>query len=384
MKIAILTQPLGKNYGGILQAYALQQILQSLGHEAVIINRVDNYPSFKLLIWRFASFVKCFIAKYLKNDRSIRLISPLSLEYITDTRLVYDYSELNEFIYRNIIRTKEIRSSNKLRRYILRNGYEAIVVGSDQVWREEYSPCITDFFGGFLQNNDRLKLIAYAASFGLDILPISAGESNLCGHLLKRFTAVSVRERSAVNLIKNIWGIESRLVLDPTLLLDKISYERLTNGLITDNYTDIFCYLLDESLEKRQIVQKVSNTRGSNIRKILLYPQNINGSAGKLSSITQWLDAINKSQFVVTDSYHGCVFSIIFKKPFIVIANRKRGIDRFKTLLDLVHLSHRMIYTANELTNDLIEEEVDYSAVGAVIERYKRDSINFLINELTK
>ena len=169
MKIAILTQPLGKNYGGILQAYALQQILQSLGHEAVIINRVDNYPSFKLLIWRFASFVKCFIAKYLKNDRSIRLISPLSLEYITDTRLVYDYSELNEFIYRNIIRTKEIRSSNKLRRYLLRNGYEAIVVGSDQVWREEYSPCITDFFGGFLQNNDRLKLIAYAASFGLDI-----------------------------------------------------------------------------------------------------------------------------------------------------------------------------------------------------------------------
>ena len=384
MKIAILTQPLGKNYGGILQAYALQQTLQGLGHEAVVINRVNNYPSSKLLIWRLASFLKCFVARYLKKNVSIRLISPLSLEYITDARLVYDYSELQDFICRNIVRTKEIRSSNKLRKYLLRNGYEAIVVGSDQVWREEYSPCITDFMGGFLRKNDQLRLIAYAASFGLDILPISSNKIVLCGQLLKRFKAISVRERSAINLLKDTWGVESRIVLDPTLLLDKVFYERLANGSITSSNSDIFCYLLDESPEKIQIIQKVSDVVGNNINQILLYPQDVNGSAGKLTSITQWIDSINKSQFVVTDSYHGCVFSIIFNKPFIVIANRKRGIDRFRTLLDIVHLTNRLIYTADELSEDLIEEEINYDTVNAIIKRYKYDSIDFLQNELVQ
>lgn len=384
MRIAILTQPLGKNYGGILQAYALQQVLKSMGHETTIINRVDNYPSTKLLMWRLASFVKCLISKYFKHNHYVRLISPFSLEYITDTRLVYDYSQLKKFIFEHIVLTKELRSSNRLRRYLLKNKFDLVVVGSDQVWREEYSPCISDYFGGFADTHDKLSFLSYAASFGQDTLPISEKKSSICGDLLRRFVAVSVRERSAVNILKKTWNIDSRLVLDPTLLLGRECYEGLIGGIYKGSLNGIFCYILDQAIEKKQIIRKVSKTLGKDVNQILLYPKNKRGDAGQLSSIEHWLYTISTSQFVVTDSYHGCVFSIIFNKPFIVIANRNRGIDRFTTLLDLVNLTHRMIYSVDELTDQLIKDVIDYDEVNTIICRNRLASLNFLKDALTK
>lgn len=382
MRIAILTQPLGKNYGGILQAYALQQILLSLGYDTVVIDRQENYPSFKLMVWRIASVIKCIVSKYIRRDPNILIQSPISNNYITDKRLVYDYSELNDFVVQHIKRTNEIRTSSRIKRFLIKNNIHRVIVGSDQVWREEYSPCITDFFGSFLCSCEGIRIVSYAASFGLETIPISINKQPQCRALLNRFHSVSVRENSAVRLLQKEWNINAELVLDPTLLLERSMYENLIDKR-RESKVGLFYYILDESNEKQQIANKISDMLNIDIEQISLYPRDDFGNAGKLSSISDWLYCVAHSKFILTDSYHGCVFSIIFNKPFIVIANRERGIDRFKTLLDSLALSHRLVYSSNQISEELLEENVNYVEVNRLLYSKIQESLDFLKKALS-
>lgn len=383
MKIAILTQPLGKNYGGILQAYALQNILIRLGHDSVIIDRQDNYPSFKLLLWRLASFVKCLIKKHIKKDPNVLVLNPIAVDYITDRRLAYDYTKIEHFVNDNLVRSKVIRTSSGIRSFLIYSNIDCVIVGSDQVWREDYSPCITDYFGGFLKSYDNIRLISYAASFGLETIPIAQNNQQECNQLLRRFHSISVREKTALDLLYKEWSVDANLVLDPTLLFEKSFYEKLIEGY-NGNKVGIFCYLLDDSNEKKQIIHKVSEVLQKEIEHILLYPKNNEGNAGQLESMLDWLYNISNSKYVVTDSYHGCVFAILFNKPFIVIANRKRGIDRFSTLLDMLTLSHRMVSSVEQVTTLLFEEDIDYTRVNEILKQRRIESMDFLKRSLSK
>lgn len=383
MKIAILTQPLGKNYGGILQAYALQNILIHLGHDSVIIDRQDNYPSFKLLLWRLASLVKCLIKKYIEKDPNILVLNPLAVNYITDRRLAYDYSQLECFINDNLFRSKVIRMSSEIRSFLVCNNIDCVIVGSDQVWREDYSPYITDYFGGFLKFEDNIRLISYAASFGLETIPIAPNKQPVCNQLLRRFHSISVREKNALDLLYNEWGIDAKLVLDPTLMFEKSFYEKLIGGY-NGKWIGAFCYLLDDSREKKQIIHKVSEILQMEVEQILLYPKNNEGNAGQLESMLVWLYNISNSKYIVTDSYHGCVFAILFNKPFIVIANNQRGIDRFTTLLDMLSLRHRMVSSLEQVTASLLAESIDYTRVNEILKYRRAESIEFLKISLSK
>lgn len=133
-------------------------------------------------------------------------------------------SEMKRFINEYIHSTKPLRSSEELRGYFTSNTFDCIVVGSDQVWREIYSPCIEDFFLGFLPEDNNTLNITYAASFGTADSPISDEHLANCIGLSGRFSAISVREQSGVEIMKNIFGHESKLVLDPTLLLTAKQY----------------------------------------------------------------------------------------------------------------------------------------------------------------
>lgn len=381
MKIAILTQPLGKNYGGILQAFALQNVIIRLGHDVVIIDRQDNYPSFKLFLWRCASLIKCIIYKYIKGVSDVLILNPIGLNYITDKKLAYEYTQLQHFVDTYISKSKVIRTSFGVRSFLKKNKIDCVIIGSDQVWREEYSPCITDYFAGFLRSRDMIKLVAYAASFGLEQIPIALNTQYKCRNLLKRFDLISVRERTAVDLLRQEWGITSELVLDPTLLFDKSFYDKLIINHCKSK-VGLFSYLLDNSDDKKQIVRNISEQLNISVETILLYPSNDDGNAGKLVPMLDWLYNIAKSEFVVTDSYHGCVFSILFNKQFVVVGNKNRGIDRFKTLLEMLDLSERMIYSSEQLSQSLIMELIDYTTINEVIKQKRKESLNFLKRSL--
>lgn len=377
MKIGILTQPLRNNYGGILQAHALQALLKSMGHDAIIINRQYAYPPNGLLLRRFLSLFKCIIRRYLLGNKNVNIANPFDRHY-ADRGWTYDFSMLRKFVKHEIRQSRPLRSSKAVAKYVKKQQFDCFIVGSDQVWREEYSPCITDYFLGFLPDDCKAKKIAYAASFGVSVDPI---ESNLdeCTKLVCRFEAISVREESGVKLMKEIFDLDARLVLDPTLLMDAWHYRALVNKEDVKP-SGVVSYILDETSEKQDIIDNITNEVGSIYTRILLFPFRNRCENPKSVSVSQWLAAIDNAEFVVTDSFHGCVFSIIFKKKFVALGNKERGLDRFISLLGRLGLQDRLVCSFEEFERrkDALMTAPDYAAVDLKLDNWRKESLDFL------
>lgn len=386
MKIAILTQPLKTNYGGILQCYALQTVLEGMGHNVTVLNRRYSGPGFGLIMMRFASLAKCVVRKCLLGRKDIALMSPWSEDYNTHKQSEDEKrggTEILRFIRENIHLTKSLRSTGELAKYVESNGFDCILVGSDQVWRECYSPCIEDFFLGFLPEGDKHLKITYAASFGTADDPISSGHIDECVRLAKRFSAISVREESGVGIMKNVFGFDAKLLLDPTLLLSAVDYGKVSG---TAGNCGLASYVLDENEMKDSILEeagKALNLRQTKLRIVAGHPD---AETVSTPSVERWLASFAGADFVITDSFHGCVFSIINRKPFIAIANRDRGLERFTSLLGTFGLTDRLIFSKEdfEARRERLLSPIDYAPV---IERHQQliqDSLCWLQENLQK
>lgn len=384
MKIGILTQPLRSNYGGILQAYALQQILIRLGYNPIVLNRDFDYPPFRLFLLRCASVVKCVFRKYVLGKRNIRISNPLSTDYMIYKNEYYDNIELQSFIKHHITRTCVLRSSKLLKLYVKFNGLRCFIVGSDQVWREAYSPCITDYFLHFLPKGGGYKKISYAASFGVKKTDISNDKLLLCADGLKSFDAISVREETGVDIVNTISGMKATLVLDPTLLLKAEDYSVLIDAQDKKSKSGIVCYVLDPDDGKWSIMNDVAFSLGRETTLLSLCPKDDNGNNNKLVSVSKWLSSIANADFVVTDSFHGCVFSVIFQKNFIAIANQDRGIDRFCTLLKSLRLADRLVFSYDEYLKKkkALLAVINYCNVKNKLEALRANSMFFLRKSL--
>ena len=385
MKIGILTQPLKSNYGGILQAYALQTTLERLGHETLVLRREYGSSKAKLYMFRMGSFVKCCVRKYIFFDKNTLICNPFTKgEYVV--RKGEDFaSKLLRFIHHNIRQTCPLYSGNSLRREIERQKLQCIVVGSDQVWREDYSPCITNYFLDFISDGkyDYVKKISYAASFGTSVNPISEMKLDTCIQLSKKFHSLSVREKSGVDYMRGVFSQQAELVLDPTLLLSKEDYLSLIES--KDNQpSGIVSYILDENLEKTKILDDVCSVKSARHSHLTLEIYDVKGNIRQLESVSKWLASFANADFVVTDSFHGCVFSIIFQKNFIVIGNKDRGLDRFYSLLENFGLLDRLVlsYEAYARKKESLYRNIDYRKIGETHKELKEKSMNYLIESL--
>ena len=255
MKIAILTQPLRTNYGGILQAYALQTVLQRMGHEVVVINREYNqHLTFLQFLARCASVVKTLILKFFFNRKDLVVKSPLSPFYTAAWR-GYD---ILPFVGKRINLSSRITSSESLKRHLRVKGYDCYIVGSDQVWRPCYSPCITDYFLKEVPSDINTLKIAYAASFGTDQWEFSDEETLECSRLAKSFDFISVREKSGIRLCKEFLEVDALQVLDPTMLLNSQDYISLIEEAhLAESTSNLFCYILDSNPESDKIVESL-------------------------------------------------------------------------------------------------------------------------------
>lgn len=377
MKIGILTLPLNNNYGGLLQCFALQKVLKSLGHDAWLVQR--GYAN-RSIIWRIFYYVRQTI-KVLLGREFVHLLPSKEIKYIrkNTSKFISNYIEPT---------TEHIRTNKHLANFHFSNKFDAYVVGSDQVWRPIYSPCITNYFLDFLSPQDKVKRISYAASFGVDEWEFSEEETSVCKDLLKLFDGVSVRENSATVLCEKYLGRNDALhVLDPTMLLEKEDYIRIVEKENEPKSPgNLFCYVLDESSEKKQVIETIANQIDAvpftQMPKCKLTYENLRDRLEDCvyPSVTAWLRAFMDADMVVTDSFHGCVFSIIFNKPFWVIGNEGRGLARFNSLLSLFELQSRMINSSSMPTD--ITDAIDWSQVNAIRRKWKETSLNFLKNNL--
>lgn len=355
MRIAILTQPLQHNYGGLLQNYALQTILIRMGHSPITFDQVNWLAP---LHYRIAHKIKWAV------------LTKLGKKYPID----HTYDDIETFTKKHIISTIKATSSYKLKRLEKLYRPDAFIVGSDQVWRPDYVFSIFNNFLGFTKNKHK---IAYAASFGNDSPFFNNEELITCKKLIHEFSAISVREDSGIEICKKLFNIDATHVLDPTMLLSTNDYESLChdNKQLSDNY--LFTYILDAGVTKQDFIKNMMS-----FHKIPVLASGYNSIAemGHILSVEDWIMGIKNAHIVVCDSFHGAVFSILFNKQFWVLENENRGNTRIQSLLSMFGLEDRLV---ND-TNQIHQKEIDWNNVNNRLRYLRNNSIEFLSKSLRK
>ena len=344
-----------------MQAYALQRVLQDMGHDAVYIEwRPYNFrfAQLKIYLWRF-------LLKLFRNR-----------EVIVFREWVYRkcYCKINEFTKDNIsiLPIKDLHKDD----------FDVLIVGSDQIWRPVYIPNIEEAYLGFAKDWD-VRRIAYAVSFGVvDWSEYSEEQTVICRNLAQKFDAVSVREDSGVGLCRNYLGVDAVHVLDPTMLVDIKHYIRHINSC-KKRYPERMClaYILDEADDKLAVLNSVAKYQGYNVRQW----KNIDVPNIKNPTVEEWLKGFHDAEFVFTDSFHGCVFSIIFNRPFIAFGNEGRGMARFNSLLKMFGLEELLITSLDQFTPELVDRAISRFSDNSMQQRLnelRKESYEFLLNAL--
>lgn len=372
MKIGLLTLPPTFNYGGILQAFALQQTLKNLGHETYLIDRRESAKPYSYFL---ELKIKNFIHNLLGNKRDWVFSDQ---EYKERQRLISKNTK--QFINKYITpRTVEFDKSEGF--YNIEK-FDAYIVGSDQVWRPKYTSNIYDFFFDFLKDT-QAKRISYAASFGTDKWEYNTKQTSKCKELIKKFNAVSVREDSGVNLCRKMFNTEAILVLDPTLLLTKQNYLDIIDFSKTMKHDgELMTYILDKGIDKRKIVDLFIERTNFKEFNLALSERDKNGHLQPAPPVESWLQGFNDAKFIITDSFHGTVFSILFNKPFVAIGNIDRGLSRFSSLLKLFNLENRLA-TSPETFEELFNTEINWVEVNHILNKKREYSLNFLKKTLS-
>lgn len=372
MKVGILTLPLHNNYGGILQAYALSTTLKRMGHDVWIVN---FYPNSKIPTWKFPLvLLKRVASKYLlRKDEIIFKEKAIRAENQKIQGFIDQYVQPQT---RKLYTTDDLNNLSK-------EGFGAFIVGSDQVWRERYNrPFASSYFLEF-GDSKAVKKLSYAASFGVDKWEYDEATTNTLKSLAKGFTAISVREDSGVRLCKESLSVSAEHHLDPTMLLSPSDYNRVTKRELNSN-SELLVYVLDDTEDKKNIVKKIADTLNYHPFSIGHGADNAQHSSGENvhPSIESWLEGFSKAKFTVTDSFHGCVFSILFNKPFLVVGNDERGLARFTSLLKLFNLEDRLVRSLSEVTNEKMKSPIAWEEVNGILAKKRDEALSFLNKHL--
>lgn len=343
-KIGLLNLPVDNNFGGHLQRYALMDVLRSQGVDVVHLNcRPINsfksvYKVVRCFIIEFARFFKGFITrKYDWHD----------LRYL---KYLLRRDPKTERFYETYVKhTGRIYTKKELASYL---DFDSYLVGSDQVWRAKmanYQYGIDTYFFDYLPNTK--SRYAYGVSLGTQNGEYTDEEIMRLSSMYRAFKMVSVREEQSIDTFQQCgWNEPAAIpVLDPTMLLDKEHYSNLVTKVYTKKSSgNMFCYVLDENEDKQLKIEQIAKDKH-------LIPFYI--SLKTNCSVEQWLRSFMDAEFVVTDSYHGLVFSLIFNKPFYLLYNKQRGNARFESLLNRFCIKRdESVYNWN-IINTLMQKE---------------------------
>lgn len=343
------------NYGSLMTNFALYKTLEDKGYNCVFADIPDH-------LW----------------PKSVNHRHPL---FVT-----------RRFAYKHFKLTAKYKDRTDLKK--LNALSDTFIVGSDQIWN--YALCKTAdtfFFLDFIEGYK--KKIAYGTSFGHDSFRGTEENKKKAGFYLDRFDAISVRENYAVDLCKNEFGLEAREVLDPVFLCDKRHYEKcieespLVKNPPSKKY--VLAYILDPNEEKQKAIEDVAKRLDADI---VCIP---NASVDKTMrenwrlpikediDMESWLYYFKNAEMVITDSFHGTCFSIIFERPFVAIGNKRRGLARFASLLDKFELGNRLVYSAEEIAKkEELFDAVDYTKPYEIIDTLRKESLEWLDNALNK
>lgn len=344
MKIALLTIWHEKNYGAEMQAYATIKALRELGHTVQMIDiRLSDQ--------------NCMT---IKNSISalVKKLCPSSRQF-------------NNFWNKYIPTTQRYRSISDLQ--VCPPKADVYLVGSDQVWNpditRQFAPLYFLDFG-----DDRIKRISYASSFGVSRW-VNETITPQVRQLLHRFDAVSCREQEGTKILQDTFGVEAECVLDPTLLFN--GYPELVGTVVPKNTMVYYPLTTDPELENFAI--KLADRLGLSVINNKKTTYLLGSIEWKRVTIEDWVRNIAEAKFVITRSFHGMAFCLIYHRQFVVIGNKNGRSSRITNLLNKLNIGDRYFESFEELNRAKPwETMLDYNRIETSLQDLREKSFNFL------
>lgn len=361
INIAILTINDNLNYGNRLQNYALQQILREYGDVTTIrmLTLADSRFSYwKAILRDWKQRGKA--AAFRLGSRNQRLLSQKMRSGIAFTRKLVpdDSARLSQF--------RGLKSKEAL---------DLVVIGSDQVWNYHWldKGDLKLRLGMF---EPKLRKISYAASIGVDDLSdssVSIFENGLPG-----ISHISVREDKAKELVQSVPNIQAEVVLDPTLMLTPEQWRQTFRGFVPEHDGYVLTYFLGKpSDEQETVIREYAESRGLRIRRIGDYSDSETYVAGP----QDFVELFAKADYVFTDSYHACCFSLIFRKDFKVF--NRSGFESSKNMNSRMQTLMRLFDLADTMGDNTTIDRIDHDTVLAKLQKYREQSHSWLAQAIS-
>ena len=383
MKVALAINYDYHDYGGMLQAFATQRFLTKNGIDSDVINFDKLKGDINKRKWRYflsnifdLSIVKeksKLIEKKLKQKSNEKLKSGMA-----ERDAAFDEFCKNHFKVSRAFKSWEDMAKAS------RNEYDAVVVGSDQLWLP--SNIMADYYTLNWVPQD-VKKIAYATSFGIGSIP--AKYSKIYSHYLKRINYLSARETSGQDIIKKLAGRDVQLVNDPALLLDADGWNEVISNrpLIKEKY--VFCYFMGNNPEQRDFVRRLANEKGLKVVALLHLDQYISSDENYVDmapwhvSPADFVNLVKNAECVCTDSFHGTVFSIIYSRPFFTFKrfNKKASLStntRITSLLTRLGLMDRLVLDMDSKQ----AFDIDWKKIQSGVSQFRKASSEYLLNAI--
>lgn len=361
MKIGILTYHFSINFGAVLQCYALQEALKSLGQTVYVIDYISKAQQDNIALYRKCSSLRAIV----KNTALL----PFHFERKKRNQL------FNTFKTNSLDCTDYVTDRNDLEKLIKELELDVIFVGSDQVW----NPTIKDFDKIFFLDNINIKKIGYSVSLGA----AEQCDLSLYKKEILEFDYFTAREKSGADIICKVCGIKPEISVDPTYLVSTDEWQRLSKSF-PEYQNTVVCYFLNKEKYKENVEKAKKFALEHNLNFVLI-DLRISCTSIKAKGIInvgpiEFLSYIYNSSIVITDSFHGTVFSILLNKPFYSINNKPEGNDtRRLELLSVVDLENQYVSNYMLKENDDIPN-INYSYVNKKLENIKVNSLAQLKN----
>ncbi len=366
-KIGLLTYHASHNMGSMLQAYAMQNILRTrFSGDVEIINFSTKKQQEMYGIYDSSKSIKSIIKNFI-----IFLLKPLFLRR---------YNDFENFKIKRFHMTPQLYE-NEDEMQGVGNAYDVIVCGSDQIWNTNCIDYSDAYYLSFAKN---VKKISYAPSFGGKNIFASVDSAKKIKEYLEDFDYISVREKNGKNWLESNIHREVELVPDPTLLVDFEEWKALEKEREFD-FDYLFFY--GSVYDKRVFDTLHYISKATNLKIVML---NLNAwlfkgnfykgvFLSKHSSPEDYLSLISNAKMIITTSFHGTIFSTIYRKDFWTLSFRESNPDddRLKTLLEQLSLSDRMFCLEDVKKYDLLEK-VDYSEYDNAISKLKKFGFDYL------
>jgi hypothetical protein len=361
MKISLITMHRVLNYGSVLQTYALNKVLQSKGFEIEVLDYIPD----RLKLWNT-------IKLPLKNKKII--LKPFFLIYQILVNIP-KWKMYNSFLKQHVkLSGRKYYSVKDVTDHL--PVADVYMTGSDQVWNSTFDNFVDPAF--FLAYAPRSKKrVAYAASFGREEL--EKVELNEISNYIHLYNSISVREKSALTILKDIGRIDVLQVLDPTLLLNKEEWSKAfiqKNKLVEDKYLLIYLIRGDEK-KIFSIAQEIAKKKSLKVYLLhngLKFTKDCD-KAFRNQTPEDYISLFMNADYIVASSFHGTAFAINFNKQFVsVLPNNFK--TRVESILSLTGLNTRMIL--NNFDIDMALTKIDYSNVNAILETERIKSLNYL------